>query len=343
MALFKIKSVNTASLWISSVSFVLVSVIMYLLGTGIVYSTVIGFIIALVSFFVSRFFTWQFVLYRLKPLYRMITERSVSTAEMNADFANRDIIEGMGDELAQWAEKKSEEIVHLKAMENYRKEFMGNVSHELKTPLFTLQGYVLTLLDGGIHDEAINVRYLEKIEKNIDRLIAIVKDLEEISKLEINVMNLNREQFDIVAMAHEIADSMALYAQEAGITLKVTSDKEIDVFADKVRIEQVLINLISNSIKYGVRGGTTKISFIDMFDKVMIEVEDNGIGISRENLPRVFERFFRVDKSRSRENGGTGLGLSIVKHIVEAHGAQVNVRSELGKGSTFSFTLNKYL
>ena len=136
---------------------------------------------------------------------------------------------------------------------------------------------------------------------------------------------------------------MALDAKEAGITLKVTSDKVIDVFADKVRIEQVLINLISNSIKYGVRGGTTKISFIDMFDKVMIEVEDNGIGISRENLPRVFERFFRADKSRSRENGGTGLGLAIVKHIVEAHGAQVNVRSEPGKGSTFSFTLNKYL
>ena len=222
-------------------------------------------------------------------------------------------------------------------------DFVSNVSHELKTPLFTLQGYILTLLDGGLNDPGINVRYLEKANKNVERLIAIVKDLEDISKLEMKIMNLNREQFDIVALCKDIVDSLSEQAKAYQVTLKVTSELPIDVFADKVRIEQVMTNLLVNSIKYGKPGGMTKVKFVDMFDKVMVEVEDNGIGISKENLPRVFERFFRADKSRSREEGGTGLGLAIVKHIIEAHKEKINVRSELGKGTVFSFTLNKYL
>ena len=228
-------------------------------------------------------------------------------------------------------------------MENSRKEFLGNVSHELKTPLFTLQGYVITLLDNGASDAQTNLRYLEKANKNIDRLIAIVHDLEEISKLEMKVLNLEREQFDIVALAQETADSFNMQENENNIVIKVDGELPIYVFADRRRIEQVFVNLMSNSIKYGRKRGATTVKFVDMFDKVMVEITDNGIGISKENLPRVFERFFRVDTVRSQENGGTGLGLSIVKHIVEAHGENIVVRSELGKGTTFGFTLKKYL
>ena len=341
----KVKSINLASLSISVVTFILTYAILIVIDTalGYIMPAFIALILAFVTYAVSHFMIRKFVIYRIKPIYQMMLERNMSMGELETRFAGTDVVSDVSDELASWAEKKSAEIYRLKEMETYRKEFLGNVSHELKTPLFTLQGYILTLLDGGLNDPGINVRYLEKANKNVERLIAIVKDLEDISKLEMKIMNLNREQFDIVALCKDIVDSLSEQAKAYQVTLKVTSELPIDVFADKVRIEQVMTNLLVNSIKYGKPGGMTKVKFVDMFDKVMVEVEDNGIGISKENLPRVFERFFRADKSRSREEGGTGLGLAIVKHIIEAHKEKINVRSELGKGTVFSFTLNKYL
>lgn len=335
---------NLASLGISIITAIMAFVVVFFIAESSIYiSGFSALAMGFIAYVASRFMIWKFVLYRIKPIYQLLFERTLSMNELASHFAGADIISNVGDDLAVWAEKKSAEIYRLKEMESYRKEFLGNVSHELKTPLFTLQGYVLTLLDGGLSDPQINVPYLEKANKNIDRLIAIVTDLEDISKLEMKVMNLNREQFDVVELAREVAESFNLRFNDNNIIIKVPSELPIDVFADKGRIEQVFNNLISNSIKYGKKNGLTTIRFVDMFDKVMVEIEDNGIGIDKELLPRVFERFFRADKSRSRENGGTGLGLAIVKHIIEAHGEQITVRSEMGKGTTFSFILKKYL
>ena len=221
---------------------------------------------------------------------------------------------------------------------------MGNVSHELKTPIFNIQGYVLTLLDGGLEDPTINREYLKRTEKSINRMVAIVEDLEEISMLEYGELKLKFTTFNIVELTREVIDFLEIKAQRKShrIYFDKSYDKPIYVHADKKRIRQVLVNLIDNSIKYAKREyGKTKISFFDMDENLLLEVTDNGIGIARENIPRLFERFFRTDKARSREEGGTGLGLSIVKHIMEAHHQSVNVRSTPGIGSTFAITLSR--
>ena len=282
-----------------------------------------------VMYLTARFCFNLFVRYRIKPIYQVLLSKNVKTHELPPAG---DLVEEIQDELNLWAEKNAQEIARLKENERYRKEFLGNVSHEIKTPIFTVQGYILTLLDGGLEDKNINRKYLERSEKSIDRLINIVQDLEEISKLESGMLVLDQERFDIVALVHEIADA---------VEMEATAQPPVYVFADRRRIGQVVTNLLTNSIKYGREGGCTTISFIDMFDRVMIEVADNGVGIAEENIPRVFERFFRVDKSRSREQGGTGLGLAIVKHILDAHGQGITLRSKPGEGSTFSFALAK--
>jgi two-component system phosphate regulon sensor histidine kinase PhoR len=256
------------------------------------------------------------------------------------------MISQIESELTHFSERDRGEIARLKESEKYRKEFLGNVSHELKTPLFTLQGYITTLLDGAIDDPAINVRYLERSEKAVDRMISIVTDLEEISKLELGNLQLKQERFDVAGLVREIVDDASIEADRQGVAIRVGNDPDapqppVWVTADRKYIGQVVTNLVMNSIKYGHPGGHTKISFVDMFDSVMIEVADDGIGIAAEDLPRVFERFYRTDKSRSREMGGTGLGLSITKHILEAHGRQITLRSQPEQGSTFSFTLSK--
>ena len=221
----------------------------------------------------------------------------------------------------------------------------NEIFSELKTPIVNIQGYISTLLDGGLEDELINRKYLERAEKSIDRLINIVNDLDTISKLESSMNKLNLERFDVVALAKEIAEQAEMEADRKEIRISVKGTDNLPspfwVLADKHYIGQVFVNLIINSIRYGKEGGQTRIRFRDMLDKILIEVEDNGSGIAKEDLPRVFERFYRTDKGRSREQGGTGLGLAIVKHIVEAHGERITVRSELGVGSTFSFTLKK--
>ena len=286
----------------------------------------------------------KYVAYKLKPIYSIVFSRDVHTHEVLDELKDKHV-ENISEELSAWADSNDKEIARLKQSEIFRKQYLSNVAHELKTPIFNIQGYISTLLDGGLEDELINRKYLERTEKSIDRLINIVNDLDTISKLESNMTNLKMEHFDAAALAREIADQAEIEADKKHIKLVVRGAETLPspfwVYADKHYVGQVFVNLIINAIEYGKEGGMVKVRFRDMLDKILIEVEDNGIGIAKEDAPRIFERFFRTDKSRSREHGGTGLGLAIVKHIIEAHGERITLRSELGVGSTFSFTLKK--
>lgn len=228
-------------------------------------------------------------------------------------------------------------------IENFRKEFMGNVYHELKTPIFNIQGYILTLLEGGLNDPSINRLYLERCVKNITRMITIVEDLETISRLETEIIAMKKGKFDLRRMVEEVLEANELRAGKKKIKLSVSSpgNEEVMVYADRKRIYQVISNLITNSINYGTDGGRTKVKLTPKGKLLLVEVEDDGMGIEGADLQRIFERFYRVDKSRSRDSGGTGLGLAIVKHIVEAHDQTVKVKSTPGKGTTFSFTLDR--
>lgn len=277
---------------------------------------------------------------KLKEIYSQIIEYRNITPQAKEPG---DIIEGIGEQLRQWSVERTYELEQMKRLEAYRKEFLGNVSHELKTPVFNIQGYVLTLLDGAINDPEINRGYLERTEKSVERMISIIDDLEAISQLETGELELEPEKFDIRHLTNEIFEEQELKATGKGIILSF-EDKEpkaIYVWADKFRIKQVMTNLIVNSINYGKEYGETVVRFYDVSNKITIEVEDNGIGIENSQIPRLFERFYRVDKSRSREGGGTGLGLSIVKHIIEAHNQTIQVNSKLGEGTEFSFSLLK--
>ena len=283
---------------------------------------------------------------RIKLVYKTIhnLKRTKEEKNIRANLSD-DLIQEANEEVMEWANRRKDEIDELHKMETYRREFLGNVSHELKTPIFNIQGYILTLLDGAMEDQTVNRDYLLKTEKNIERMINIVRDLEIISQLESGAIKPEFSRFDIISLSREIFEMMEIKARQKQISLVfhegITRDSQLLVWADKERIKQVLINLVENSIKYGIEGGRTKLSYYDMFDNVLIEVSDNGIGIEAQHLPRLFERFYRVDKSRSRNMGGSGLGLSIVKHILESHQQTINVRSAPDVGTTFSFTLRK--
>jgi len=247
-------------------------------------------------------------------------------------------------EVEKFAENKHQQIKNLNQRENYRREFLGNISHELKTPLFTVQGYLLTLEDGAMYDKKIGPKYLHRANKGVERLISIVKDLDLISKLESADLNLNKQPFNIVNLIQDVFELLEMKAKKRNISLSFNKQYQypIMVIADVERVEQVLINLIVNSIKYGKIGGATIVSVKkQQKGKILIKITDNGEGIKDEHKERLFERFYRVDQSRSREQGGSGLGLSIVKHIVEAHDEQIFLKSEFGVGSEFSFTLEK--
>ena len=300
--------------------------------------------IFIICYVATYYILRTFIVNKIKPIYKAIHSVKLKSKEDIKDSLDeKDIIADVNNEVQIWADEKSKEISQLKAQEKYRKEFLGNVSHELKTPIFNIQGYVLTLLDGGLEDKSINHLYLERTEKSINRLISIVEDLESISKLESGVLELKYELFNIFSLVEEVYEAHEISAKKKGITLEYKSktDKPLLVNADKKAISQVLNNLVSNSIKYGNENGYIKAGFYDMDNKILIEVSDNGIGMSQKSLPRIFERFYRVDASRSREQGGTGLGLAIVKHIIEAHKQTINVRSKTSKGTAFAFTLEK--
>lgn len=298
----------------------------------------------LAVFFSSQYLITHFIYEKINPIYKTIQNLNVPDKRHLRSLEGKDLISEVNREVIEWADTKSKEINRLKELESYRKEFLGNVSHELKTPIFNIQGYILTLLDGALNDPSINKKYLERTEKSINRLISIVEDLESISKLESKVLKLVMEKTNIVQLVSEVFESQEIRARDRGIKLVFEEDYEdpIWVLADRKRVFQALTNLVTNSINYGKEGGRTKISFMDMNENVLIEVNDNGIGIPKQDIPRVFERFYRVDKSRSREQGGTGLGLAIVKHIIEAHNQSISVRSSLNEGTSFVFTLKKY-
>ncbi len=263
--------------------------------------------------------------------------------DVNKNEGLSQIISQVNDDVKQWAEDRENEIAVLRKNEKFRREYLGNVAHELKTPLNNIQGYIETLIDGGLQDEEINVKYLTRADRNISRLISIVEDLDTISKFESGMLKLNLEDFDIIDVIDEVLEFNEKKASDKHIALKLIDRPQnpVMVHADKGRIYEVINNLVVNSINYGNENGTTKVSISDIENKYLLDVKDDGIGISAENIGRVFERFFRVDKSRSRESGGTGLGLAIVKHIMEAHSELVTVKSKIGEGTTFSITLKK--
>jgi two-component system, OmpR family, phosphate regulon sensor histidine kinase PhoR len=286
----------------------------------------------------------RFVYKKIKIIYRTIHNLKLGKTNF-PDYldVDSDIISQVNRDVINWANSKRQEIENLKNREEYRKEFIGNVSHELKTPIFNIQGYILTLLEGGLEDEKINRDYLFRAEKSVDRMISIVEDLDTVTRLESGQLTMDLVKFDIVELAKDVAESNERNAsiKKIQIIIKKKNDRPVMVYGDKDRIRQVLTNLMVNSIKYGKQEGRTEIRFYDMEENILVEVSDNGIGIAEEHLPRLFERFYRVDKSRSRDSGGSGLGLAIVKHIIEAHEQTINVRSSEGEGSTFSFTLEK--
>ncbi len=304
-----------------------------------------GLFVYVISYIVFRKIINDFIYNRIKVIYKTIQNVKKTKEEKLKTRIDDNIIETVSRDVSIWAEQKKKEIEDLKKLENYRREFLGNVSHELKTPLFNIQGYILTLLDGAIEDSQVNRVYLEKTEKNIERMINIVKDLEIISQLESGEIKLNYSKFDIVALTREVFEMLEVKASQKSIILRfhdsISENHQIWVKADREKIQQVLHNLIENSINYGNENGRTKVSFYDMNDLILVEVSDNGIGIEEKHLSRLFERFYRVDKSRSRNLGGSGLGLAIVKHIIESHNQTINVRSAIGVGTTFSFTLSK--
>ncbi|MEY3984511.1 MAG: hypothetical protein RL160_2070 [Bacteroidota bacterium] len=244
------------------------------------------------------------------------------------------------DTLERILEKRRAETERLRQLEDYRKEFLGNVSHELKTPIFNIQGYISTLLDGGLEDAAINQNFLQKADRNVDRLIGIVSDLETITQYEAGELELQRSEFDISGLMREVVESLEFQAGKERISLQFHDPgKAVMVCGDLFRIRQVLTNLGTNSIRYGKENGISRFRILPMGNKVRVEVSDTGLGIPEKDLGRIFERFYRVDKSRSRHKGGSGLGLAIVKHIIDAHGEHIDVMSTEGAGSVFGFTL----
>lgn len=299
----------------------------------------------LISYFLFSFIMEKFISGKIKLIYKTLYNLKAPrmNEESGKEMMHKDIIGQVERDMLDWTNRQTEEIKTLKEVSDYRKEFLGNVSHELKTPIFNIQGYLHTLIDGGIDDPDINKRYLIKASDNLERLNNIVQDLEVISQIETNELTLDYSRFNIADLIKDVLNDLELKAELKAITLKLDDSVAQPMFvrADRERIRQVLVNFISNSIRYGKQGGKTIVSVFDVEEKILVEVTDNGIGIPEQHLPRLFERFYRVDKSRSRELGGTGLGLSIVKHIIEGHGQTISVRSTVGVGSTFGFTLAK--
>jgi two-component system phosphate regulon sensor histidine kinase PhoR len=303
------------------------------------------FLLSFIVAFMANFYLLRYYIFRRIKLIYKIIHRHKMPADFRAEKLDmqRDILDDVEKEVDAWATQNAQEFEELERLATYRRRFIGDVSHELKTPIFNIQGFVHTLLDGALHDPEVNMQYLQRAAKNADRLENIVEDLETINKLESGQMVLDLMDFDIHELTDDVFADLERRAAERNIrlTYKEGANQHYKVMADKESIRQVLMNLIHNSIKYGREGGITKVSFYDMETFILVEVSDNGIGIEEEHVKHVFDRFYRVDKSRSRDVGGTGLGLSIVKHIIEAHKQTINVRSTTGKGATFGFTIEK--
>ena len=303
-------------------------------------SVLISFIIFGISFLILQLRVRKLFFERIRQIYEDLefeTDSLIKTSPIDSNMNS------FSKDLEEFVKLKRTEIETLKKEGIYRKEFVGNVAHELKTPLFSVQGYISNLLDGAMDDKELLKKYLKRAEKSVDRLTFIIKDLDLITQLESSTLKLKVTSFDILKLTEEIIEDLEISASKRNIKIIFNKnyDKQILVEADKNRIEQVITNLVTNSINYGSEKGTTEISFESNVEKIIVKVNDNGEGISEENMPRLFQRFFRVDVSRSRSHGGSGLGLAIVKHIIDAHNENIYVQSTVGVGSEFSFSLKK--
>ena len=290
------------------------------------------------SFLINYCFLEYFLLKKIKKLYKELLPKSIKVDEL----VSTDMDE-LVENLKNYSKNNQTQIKSMKDKESFRKDFIGNLAHELKTPLFTSQSYLLTLIDGALKDDKVNLKYLKIAEKAIERLIFIVKDLDLITKLESENMDLEKSKFNLISVMDNVFEMLEIQANKKNISMLIDSKIPIvNVYADQEKIHQVLTNLIENSIKYGKQDGTTEISIEDLVDdKLIIRITDNGNGIKKENFERLFERFYRVENSGSRSTGGSGLGLAIVKHIIDAHNEKIYVESDFGVGSEFSFTLEK--
>lgn len=303
---------------------------------------IIPTIAAGVTYIVFYFFIKYFITERLRVLYRSIrTGKSGGKSVKHINLSD-DIIGNAELDAQRWTDAQVEEISSLKEQAAFRREFLGNLAHELKTPVFSIQGYILTLLEGGLEDKTVNRKFLERASKATDRMSAILEDLDQLTKIGINDVQLDLTNFDIKELVQDLFEDLEMTAKKNGIKLKFIREyTPIIVRADRGKIGQVITNLLNNSIAYGNKKGTTQVRFDSIDDIVTIEVSDDGLGIGAADLSRLFERFYRVEKSRNRNEGGSGLGLAIAKHFIEAHGQTINVRSTLGVGSTFTFSLDR--
>ncbi len=296
--------------------------------------------IFIVNYFFVRYFLEKFVFRKVKLIYKLIYD---SKMDKQTPESHSESLEDVNSRVLEWAESTRKEIATLKSLEEYRKNYVGNISHELKTPIFSIQAYLHTLLEGGLYDEKINMEYLKRAADNTERLQNIVEDLDTITRLESGSVHMDLKRIDLKALVLDIFQDLNSMAKgrKISLQLKEGASETYYVVADKDALRQVFTNLLVNSIKYGKDGGVTKVSFYDMEQLVLVEVSDNGIGIEERHVKHVFDRFYRVDSSRSRKQGGSGLGLAIVKHLIEAHNQTINVRSTPDVGSTFGFTLAK--
>jgi two-component system phosphate regulon sensor histidine kinase PhoR len=330
-------NIRTVSLIIASAVALMVAAFMVVANNGKSITAAAIFSSGFLIYLLVNYIMHRYINQRLKVVYRSIHNKEKEGDQKKSG----DTISKAGDAVKIWESEKNSEIEQLKRTDHYRKEFVANVTHELKTPLFNIQGYIHSLIDGAIDDHEVNRIFLDKASKNVDRLASLIYDLETITQLETGGAIFQAEIFDLNKLIAEAIDSLEIKADIKRRKLELVADKIFYANADREKIQQVIINLLENSIKYGIENGITKIQLFDVDENVLIEVADDGPGIAQEHLLRLFERFYRVDKSRSRDAGGTGLGLAIVKHIIEGHGKTVNVRSELGKGTVFSFSLEK--
>lgn len=300
--------------------------------------------VGLTAFVVFYILVRRFIHERLRLLYRSIRKGKMQGSSPIGVSMTSDVIGEAEAATREWADARHKEISQLREQEAFRREFLGNLAHELKTPVFSIQGYVLTLLDGALEDENVNRMFLERASKAVDRMTHILNDLDDLTKLEVNDLKLELRPFDVRELAREVMESVELRAREAEIKLKISKEANhpFMVVGDRGKIAQVFTNLINNSISYGNKGGVTQVRIYEVDEIVTIEISDNGIGIDPDHIPRLFERFYRVEKSRNRHEGGSGLGLSIVKHILDSHGQTISVRSTVGLGSTFTFSLDRF-
>ncbi len=303
-----------------------------------------GLLIFIAAYLITTYYLKMYIYRKIKVIYKVIRKQKISPKEKSTNVdISRHLLDDVAEEVEAWADDHQKELDKYKSWAEYRRRFVGDISHELKTPIFNIQGFLHTLLDGALEDPKVNRPYLERAAKNLDRLNTIVEDLEAISKYESGELVLDMQAFDLRKLAEEVFEDLEFKAARKNIRLEFKEGVGLvcRVRADRESIRQVLMNLVNNSIKYGQANGRTKIGFYDMDRNVLVEVADNGIGIPADKLKHVFDRFYRVDESRSREQGGSGLGLAIVKHIIEAHNQTITVRSTPNLGSTFGFTLEK--